>query len=86
MNRVRTFRLVREEDVSGVSGTGVVAVGAEFPTGRCIIEWLPGRFDVRSFNIYQDIGEIEQINGHDGATRVVWDDQGWVTGTDEAPA
>jgi hypothetical protein len=70
---IKTFRLIRDEDVSGVSGTGVVAVGAEFPTGRCIIEWLPGRFDVRSLNIYQNAGEIEQINGHDGATRIVWD-------------
>lgn len=73
--QVRTFKLVRHEDVSGVSGLGVVAVGAQFPTGRCITEWLPGKFAVRSFNIYLSIQEIEQINGHDGRTVVVWDDE-----------
>lgn len=71
--RVRTFRLMRREDVSGVSGTGIVAVGAVFPTGRVVTEWLPGRIDVRSFNIYQSIAELEAVNGHSGATVVEWD-------------
>jgi hypothetical protein len=71
---VRTFRLVRKEDISGVSGTGVVAVGAVFPTGRVITEWLPGRVDVRSFNIYNSIEELELVNGHSGATVVEWDE------------
>jgi len=80
---VRTFALVRNEDVSGVSGKGVVAVGAVFPTGRVITEWLPGRIDVRSFNIYQSIEELELVNGHNGATVVVWDYSGAV---EEIPA
>ncbi len=70
---IKTFALVRDEDVSGVSGKGVVAVGAVFPTGRVITEWLPGKVDVRSFNIYQNIGELELVNGHGGLTKVVWD-------------
>lgn len=40
MSKIRRFRLVREEDESGVSGTGVVAVGAQFPSGFIHIEWL----------------------------------------------
>lgn len=71
---VRTFKLVRHEDISGVSGLGTVAVGAQFPTGRCILEWLPGKVDVRSFNIYLSVQEIEEVNGHDGKTQIVWDD------------
>jgi len=72
---MRTFKLVRDKDISGVSGLGVVAVGAEFPSGRCAIEWLPGRHDVRSMNIYQSLDEIHRINGHEGATRIVFDDE-----------
>ena len=30
---LKTFRLVRTEDVSGVSGTGTVAMGVVFPDG-----------------------------------------------------
>lgn len=33
LNRPRTFRLVRDEDVSGVSGTGAVADGVRWPDG-----------------------------------------------------
>lgn len=72
--KVKTFKLVRREDVSGVSGTGVVAVGAQFPTGRIVTEWLPGRIDVRSFNIYLSVEELELVNGHEGKTQIVWDD------------
>jgi hypothetical protein len=50
-------------------------VGAQFPTGRCVVEWLPGRYAVRSFNIYQSLDEIRLINGHDGATEIVFDEE-----------
>jgi hypothetical protein len=36
----RRFQLIRYEDESGVSGTGVVAVGVEFPSGYVQMEWL----------------------------------------------
>jgi len=68
----RTFCLWRDHDVSGVSGTGMVAVGVQFPSGRCVIEWLPGTTDVRSLNIYQSIEEIKAINGHNGNTRILF--------------
>jgi hypothetical protein len=33
---VRVFQLMRDEDVSGVSGIGRVAVGVIFPSGRVV--------------------------------------------------
>lgn len=33
------FRLVRHEDVSGVSGTGVVAEGVLFSSGKAVLSW-----------------------------------------------
>lgn len=82
--RIQRFELVRNEDVSGVSGTGIVAVGAVFPSGRCIIEWLPGpNVDVRSVVVYDAIEELHQVNGHGGRTVVQWVDDGRDWTTDE---
>lgn len=70
MNTImRRFELVRDEDISGVSGTGVVAVGVQLPSGRCIIEWT---VKYTSIALYNDIGTLDAIHGHGGATRVRW--------------
>ena len=37
---MRTFELHRDTDVSGVSGTGVVAEGVEFADGTTVVRWL----------------------------------------------
>jgi hypothetical protein len=37
---MRSFTLRREEDVSGVSGTGIVLEGVIFSTGAVVIHWL----------------------------------------------
>jgi hypothetical protein len=65
----RRFVLVRYEDESGVSGTGVVAEGVQFSTGRCVLAWVT-RF--QSLAIYNSIDEIRAIHGHDGKTLVSW--------------
>ncbi len=68
----RRFLLVRYEDESGVSGTGVVAEGVQFSTGRCVLAWV-GRY--QSLAIYDGIDEIREIHGHDGKTHVSWVDE-----------
>jgi hypothetical protein len=67
---VKTFYLHRLEDESGVSGTGIVAVGVEFPSGRCVMEWVSKKTDAHSLGIYDDMDELKKIHGHDGKTRV----------------
>ena len=37
---MRIFQLLRDEDKSGVSGVGLVAVGVVFPSGKVGLEWL----------------------------------------------
>jgi hypothetical protein len=37
---MKRFRLVRDRDVSGVSGTGIVAEGTMFSDGTCVLRWL----------------------------------------------
>ena len=69
---MRRFFLVRDEDVSGVSGTGTVAEGVLFSTGKCVLAWMT-RY--RSVAVYDSIEELEAIHGHDGRTRVFWRDE-----------
>lgn len=69
---MRTFTVHRSEDVSGISGTGLVAVGAVFPSGRCVVEWT-GRMP--SLEISTTIADWLSIHGHGGKTLIVYDNE-----------
>jgi hypothetical protein len=64
---VRTFKLVRSEDLSGVSGVGEVAEGVEFKDGTVVISWLT---KFHSIGIYENVEELVAIHGHEGRTHV----------------
>jgi len=64
---VRTFVLIRDRDVSGVSGTGRVAEGVVFVGGKTVVYWLS---DTPSINIYGSVEEMLRVHGHGGATHV----------------
>lgn len=68
---MKTFTLIRLEDVTGISGTGIVAQGVEFDSGRCVMEWLTA---FKSIGVYQNSNELIQIHGHDGKTVMQYDD------------
>lgn len=70
---MRTFILFRTTDVSGVSGTGVVAEGVEFSDGICVCRWRPDS-DTASTCVYDSIADVEAVHGHDGATQIIWED------------
>lgn len=63
------FVLYREEDETGISGTGVVAGGVEFPNGKCTVSWFTA---VTSVAVYDSIAQVRAIHGHNGKTKVVW--------------
>lgn len=67
---IRTFVLVRDEDESGVSGTGVIAEGVEFTCGEVVLKWTT---QCQTTGIYTSIKSCEGIHGHGGKTRIVWD-------------
>lgn len=69
---MRTFSLQRDEDVSGVSGTGVVAEGVEFSDGTVALRWTAGEHG--STVVWDSIEPVVLIHGHDGRTSVVWDE------------
>jgi hypothetical protein len=65
---MRLFQLLRIEDESGVSGTGVVAQGVCFDDGTCVMRWLT---KIASTAFYESLTQLEAIHGHGGKTRVV---------------
>lgn len=68
---MRLFTLHREVDRSGISGTGIVAQGVEFDDGTCVMRWTT---KYASTAIYPSAIELIAIHGHDGSSRIVWDD------------
>lgn len=73
---IKRFYLNREVDESGVSGTGIVAVGVVFPSGQVVLHWVSKRTSAKSLGIYEDMEDLEEVHGHKGATEVIWYDQG----------
>jgi len=66
-SNMRTFSLVRVEDETGISGTGVVAEGVQFSNGWCAMSWLTA---MHSVAIYPNVQQLQAIHGHNGRTRV----------------
>ena len=64
----RRFTLVRDVDVSGVSGTGIVADGVIWPDGTVSVRW---RGERPSIVHWQSLDDVKAIHGHNGATRIV---------------
>lgn len=71
MNQPRRFHLQRDTDITGVSGTGHVADGVLWPDGSVSIRW---RGDRPSTVFWDHLVHAEHVHGHQGATRIVWDD------------
>ncbi len=63
--------LDRIEDETGISGTGIVALGVVFPDGKCTIEWQTKN---KSVCVYDSLSDVIAIHGHAGKTRIVVSD------------
>lgn len=70
-DKLRTFHLDRQEDESGVSGTGKVAEGVVFTNGWVAMVWLTS---TDSLGYYPSIENVEKIHGHGGKTKIVFHD------------
>ena len=69
---MRRFKLQRDTDESGVSGTGVVAEGVMFHDGTAALRW---KTQFKSTAVYGSIQDVEAIHGHNGQTKIVWVDE-----------
>lgn len=65
----RRFELVRDEDVSGLSGTGVVVEGVLWTDGTVSTRW---RGQVHSFGNWNSMENLVSVHGHQGKTWVNW--------------
>lgn len=68
---VLLFGLYRHDDESGVSGEGLVALGAHFPrpNGRVVLAWMT---EVNSVAVYDTLDDVQDIHGHEGSTSIVY--------------
>jgi hypothetical protein len=66
----QVVHLERDEDVSGVSGTGVVAYGLMCDDGTVLLHWDTV---VKSDVVYRSVADLMTIVGHGGRTRLVVD-------------
>jgi len=66
---MKSFVVIRTEDVSGISGTGEVAEGVEFHDGQCAISWY-GRHQI--VEIAADLKTWLEVHGHGGRTTLKW--------------
>ncbi len=64
---MRHFLLIRDKDVTGRSGIGIVAEGAVFPDGQAILKWLREPY---ALGVFDSIEELISVHGHEGNTRV----------------
>lgn len=72
----RRFHLVRHRDVSGVSGTGVVAEGAVWSSGWVALHW-PGH--PRATSVWANLDDLRIAHGHGDATEVRFLDEPQLT-------
>jgi hypothetical protein len=68
----RLFVLHRHTDVTGQSGTGVVAEGVQFSDLTAALRWRGGH---PATAVWPNVEEILAVHGHSGATELVWLDK-----------
>jgi len=65
----RRFYLYRQIDDSKISGTGVVALGVQFPDGVVVLRWLSGN---PSTVVWPSLEDAMAIHGHGGHTTAIF--------------
>lgn len=69
---MKTFWLDRNEDISGVSGTGKIAEGVEFTDGGSVVlRWCAG--GPSSISVWASLEDMISVHGHGGATVIRWE-------------
>lgn len=70
----RRFILVRDVDVSGISGTGVVAEGIEWSDGTAVLRWLAREgSEIRPTTVlHESVESVQLLHAHGGSSRIEW--------------
>jgi len=69
----RIYLLVRKEDVSGISGVGVIAQVVEFSDGRAVMHWPENKAEEKpeTTTVFPDLRAIRKLHGHGDKTVLV---------------
>jgi len=73
---IRTFTVYREDDITGVSGTGVVIEGVKLATGQAVIHWLypPPRGGIAIFDSMDDFVKVHVLPHPANKTLITYED------------
>ena len=82
---MRTFKMIRNQDLTGTSGTGVVATGSVLDNGQTTVTWcVPAKLadgsyrDIKTTTIYNSWQDCILLHGHNGRTFIQFDETGIV--------
>lgn len=64
---VQDFKLIRDVDITGRSGTGIVAEGVVFSDGLAVLHWLREPY---ALGVYESLDALISVHGHEGRTRI----------------
>ena len=71
---IETFTVCRQNDESGVSGTGVIIEGVQYATGQVVLHWLTP-VPRGSIAIFESLNDFKKVNPHpDNKTIITWSD------------
>lgn len=65
---MKTFYLLRNEDVHGHAGLGVVAEGVIFDDGGAVMTWLT---KWKTTTTFENILAVHELHSHSGRTEVI---------------
>lgn len=60
---MKMYNLIRDVDISGVSGTGLVAEVCQFDNGWCAVGFTGESTGVSNLIVYSDLAHVEKIHG-----------------------
>lgn len=84
IGKARIFKMVRHYDETGVSGTGIVADGIEFPNGMVSVCWRSNTPSVNTYRSYVEFKHVH-IDAHpSNDTEICWGDTTWPDEAQEA--
>lgn len=69
---LRRFVLARDEDVTGVSGTGIVAEGVWWVAADVVALRWTSEWPTSVVFHERGLASVEAVHGHGGKTRIVW--------------
>jgi hypothetical protein len=68
----QSFRMIRNNDETGISGTGVVLEGIVFSNGKCAVTWLSDAPCVTVWDNFEQF-RAKHIDSHpDNNTEIEW--------------